>query len=141
MALTNAEKQAAWRQRREQRVKELEAEIERLRRQLARQATKTPAVIQLDWEIDPDGEYVSAYEEPCGLYVTQCADTFSWQLVEDAQDDEDGVTEIAQGNAPSLVAAMAAAEAARRETVKKAALKTKSRMAPTDAVRSRPGRG
>jgi hypothetical protein len=41
MALTNAEKQAAFRLRRNQRIKELEAEIKRLRGEPAVQANKT----------------------------------------------------------------------------------------------------
>jgi hypothetical protein len=78
---------------------------ERVRAQLerlgARQRAKAAsAVIQLDWEIilDDGGAYVSTYEEPYGLYVSQCADTFYWQLV---KDDDDNETKRAEGDAPS----------------------------------------
>ena len=69
--------------------------------------------IQLEWEILVDEEekgYISAYMEPYGLYVRQQIDnTFFWHVLKDNDDD---TVNVAEGEAPSLVAAMAAAEAA-----------------------------
>jgi hypothetical protein len=73
--------------------------------------------VQMYWEIlvdDTEDGYVSAYAEPYGLYVNQFGHTFYWYVLEDADDDKDAI-EVAEGRASSLVAAMAAAEAAARK--------------------------
>jgi hypothetical protein len=70
--------------------------------------------VQMDWEIlvdDTEDGYLSAYAEPYGLYVNQLGHTFCWYVLEDAYGDKDAI-EVAEGRASSLVAAMAAAEAA-----------------------------
>jgi hypothetical protein len=69
--------------------------------------------IQLEREIlvDDEGEgYITAYTEPYGLYVSQIGNVFFWHVLKD-DDDKDAV-DVAEGEVPSLVAAMAAAEAA-----------------------------
>jgi hypothetical protein len=74
--------------------------------------------VQMDWEIlvdDTEDGYVSAYAEPYGLYVNQFGHTFYWYVLEDADDDKDAI-EVAEGHASSLVAAMAAAEAAAKKS-------------------------
>jgi hypothetical protein len=71
--------------------------------------------IKLNWEIgmDDDGEgYVLAYMEPNGLYIRQIdGKLFFWHVNKDG-DDGKHATDVAEGEAPSLIAAMAAAEAA-----------------------------
>jgi hypothetical protein len=72
--------------------------------------------IHLAWEIlvdETEEGYVSAYEEPYGLYVRQLNDTFYWYVLKD--DDDKDALDVAEDDAPSLVAAMAAAEAAARK--------------------------
>jgi len=72
--------------------------------------------IQLNWEIgvDDDGEgFLSAHREPNELYIQQIDDEkFYWHVVKDSEDGSDTTTDVAEGEAPSLVAAMAAAETA-----------------------------
>jgi hypothetical protein len=77
--------------------------------------------IRLEWEIQVDDEgesYVSAYEEPYGLYIRQIGYDddlpFSWHVNRDPTVEGEDCTDVAEGDAPSLVAAMAAAEAAIR---------------------------
>jgi hypothetical protein len=75
-----------------------------------------------DWEIlvDDDGEgYLSAYKEPYGLYVRQIDGAcFFWHVITDRDDD---IVDVAEGKTPTVVAAMAAAEAAARGLGKKVA--------------------
>jgi hypothetical protein len=70
---------------------------------------------RLDWEIEVDDEgegYLSAYVEPNGLSIRQIGDElFYWHVNKDGEDAKDA-TDVAEGEASSLVAAMAAAEAA-----------------------------
>jgi hypothetical protein len=76
---------------------------------------KTEPAIRLDWEILVDDEcegYLSAYEEPYGLYVRQHGGALFFWHVNKTEDDDKDVVDVAEGDAPSLVAAMAAAEAA-----------------------------
>jgi hypothetical protein len=122
MALTNAEKQAQWRARRDQHIKSLEKEVKQLKAGIEKlqeapegaQHKQTRRRIQLNWEIlvDDDGDgFVSADIEPYELYVSQLG-KFWWYVLK-REDYEDAV-DVAEGDAPSLVAAMAAAEAAVR---------------------------
>jgi hypothetical protein len=94
------------------RIAELKRENATLRQQLAN-AVSGPGIL-LEWEIEIGDEgYISAYEEPYGLYVWQWNPAlFCWQVFKDAEDeDKDGI-DVAEGEASSLVAAMAAAELA-----------------------------
>jgi hypothetical protein len=135
MVLTNAEKQAAWRARRDQHIKSLEKQVKQLKAEIeklkaapedaqGRQTHRRAAAgIRLDdWEIviDDDGEgYLSAYKEPYGLYVRQIDGAcFFWHVITDRDDD---IVDVAEGKTPTVVAAMAAAEAAARGLGKKVA--------------------
>jgi len=73
--------------------------------------------VQLNWEIgvDDDGEgFLSAHREPNELYIQQIGDEkFYWHVVKDSDDGSD-TTDVAEGEAASLIAAMTAAEAAIR---------------------------
>jgi hypothetical protein len=137
MVLTNAEKQAAWRARRDQHIKSLEKQVKQLKEQIeklkvapedaqGRQTHRHAAAgIRLgDWEIlvDDDGEgYLSAHKEPYGLYVRQIDGAcFFWHVITDRDDD---VVGVAEGETPTVVAAMAAAETAVRGLGKKVAKK------------------
>ncbi len=65
MALTNAEKQAQWRERREQRIKSLEQRVAELEQQLRNQAPQETTV-RLEWEAvtDDDGQTYFRAERP-----------------------------------------------------------------------------
>lgn len=139
MALTNAEKQAAWRARRDQHIKSLEKQVKQLKAEIekmkvppedaqGRQTHRRVAagIRRNDWEIlvDDGGEgYLSAYEEPYDLYVRQIDGAcFFWHVNKDQDDGKDAV-EVAEGETPTVIAAMAAAEAAVRGLGKKVAKK------------------
>jgi hypothetical protein len=73
--------------------------------------------IQLGWEMDdPDQSFLSANMEPYELHVDQDGGTFIWHIHH--EDDDADKDAVAEGDAPSLVAAMAAAEAAAFEILK-----------------------
>jgi hypothetical protein len=136
---TNAERQARFARREKaaqktaDRVKALEAENAALRNAIAAAKTTAPATalgtvaakehgIELEWEILVDGEpegYISAYEEPFGLYVRQIGDMFFWHVLKDNNKDADkDAVNVAEGDEPSMIAAMAAAEAAARHLIR-----------------------
>jgi hypothetical protein len=76
---------------------------------------------ELEWEIhvDDEGEgYIGAYEEPFGLYVHQTGDIymFFWYVLKEHGKHANKSVNVAEGEALSVVAAMAAAEAAYRRT-------------------------
>jgi hypothetical protein len=99
------------------RIAKLEAEIKPLT------AAGLPV---LEWQIEVDDRlegYLTAHvfeqdDDRLGLYVDQTDDTFFWHMVEFGEDPEDDdkdapdPVDLAKGRASSLVAAMAAAEAA-----------------------------
>jgi hypothetical protein len=127
---TNAERHARFRARRTQaaqevadRLRVLEGENAELRNAFAAAKTAAAALrnavsgqdIQLDWEIlvDDEGDgFITASVEVYDLYVHQDVSTFIWFVAEDDADAD--AASVARGEAPSLVAAMAAAEAAVR---------------------------
>jgi hypothetical protein len=116
------------------RLKALEAENAELRNAIAAAKTAAPAAalrntvaakehgIKLEWEILADNElegYISAYEEPFGLYVRQVGDMFFWHVLKDNDEDADkDPVDVAEGDEPSMIAAMAAAEAAARHLIR-----------------------
>jgi hypothetical protein len=72
---------------------------------------------QLEWEILVDDErngFISADMGSFGLFVSQNEDnTFRWYVLKsDDEDDDKDPVDVAEGEAPSLVAAMKAAEVA-----------------------------
>jgi hypothetical protein len=72
------------------------------------------AIPQLNWKIlvDDDGDgFLSADAEPYELYVSSGDYGIFWYVLKREDDDNDAI-EVAEGDASSLVAAMAAAEAA-----------------------------
>ena len=71
---------------------------------------------QLEWEILVDDEgngFISANMGHFGLYVNQIDSMFFWHVLKgDDKDADKDPVDVAEGEAPSLVAAMKAAEAA-----------------------------
>jgi hypothetical protein len=120
MALTNAEKQAQWRARREERIKaleqriaELEAENLRLRNAMSG-AVRAPAT--LDWEVqhyDDGGTWLTATMGPYVLFANPDFHESSvfWWIGEDRGNDEE-LVDVAEGEAPTLFLAKSEAETA-----------------------------
>jgi hypothetical protein len=75
-----------------------------------------PSKPALEWEIevdDDEGGYLSAYQEPFELSISQSRNTFFWNVHRyDTTDYGKDAVHAAGGEAPSLIAAMTAAEAA-----------------------------
>jgi hypothetical protein len=79
--------------------------------------TPTGQGIQFEWDIGLDDKkkgYISAYEAPYYFFVSHNDDAlmFWWFVVKDNGDENGDFIDVAEGEEPSLVAAMAAAEAA-----------------------------
>jgi hypothetical protein len=91
---------------------------ERVRRHRAvkpesKSAEPAPSGQGIQWEFDdPDSYILAEVGDDETLYVDPdgCG-AFYWYILRDA-DNDDGYVTIAEGDAPSLIAAMAAAEAA-----------------------------
>jgi hypothetical protein len=91
--------------------------IQRLK---AKAATREqpPEATHPDWEVivdDEDGEgYLAACEGPYTLYVHQLNKVWWWYVLKDVPGDAADPIDVAEGEAPSLLAAMAASEVAIR---------------------------
>jgi Basic region leucine zipper len=114
MALTNAEKQARWRNRRvqrtrdlEQRVAELEAENLRLRNQVSQPA-------RLEWEAQRDDDsqsLVAMLARYCLFVWPDSDDPGAWWWIGEEGDDGEELVSVAQGEAPTMAIAKADADA------------------------------